>query len=226
LQARRSALFGATLLFLLLLGMTLGLRVRVLPARSLALATSEHAAPARARRPLVSVATSRPRLRAVRRTPGYSTLAATAPVDVPELEALELPAPVEEAPPLTSSIRLDIPALASPDHLTMSPPAFVPATRPTSLAPLYGTFAVLQSMDAITTLKALQQPGVREANPIVRPFANSVPAMVALKSASTIVTVAAVEKLWRRNRAAAVATMIGINVAYGIVVSHNAATLR
>jgi hypothetical protein len=69
----------------------------------------------------------------------------------------------------------------------------------------------------------LQNPRLREANPLVRPFARSVPAMLVLKGASTAVTVVAVEKLWRKNRVAAVATMVGINVGYGIVVSRNAA---
>lgn len=206
--------------------MTLGLRVRMLPSRSLALSTSEHIAPMRARPPLIVIATSRARLRPVRRPASYSELVTTARVEAAAVDVEEVPTAGEESATLTSSNRLDIPALSSPEHLTMSPPALVPPVRPASLAPLYGTFALLQAMDAITTVKALNQPGVRETNPIVRPFARNVPAMVVLKSASTVVTVAAVEKLWRRNRTAAVATMVGINIAYGVVVSHNAATLR
>jgi hypothetical protein len=160
-----------------------------------------------------------------RKKVNVTSFARTAVVNAPELEAMEVPLPIEE--PLESTERvLDMSAYASPDQLTMSRPALVPAARPASLAPLYSTFAALQAADAITTIKALQKPGLREANPIVRPFARNVPAMIVLKGASTVVTVAAVEKLWRKNRAAAVATMVGINLAYGIVVSRNAAAVQ
>lgn len=203
--------------------MTLGLRVRTLPARAFAFAVSEHAATVRSRPPLFDRAKPRSRLRAARSAFNFTAFAETAAVDAPDLETMEEPLPIAE-PPLASTERLlDMSAYASPDRLTMSRPALVPAARPPWLAPLYGAFAALQAADAITTIKALEKPGLREANPIVRPFARNVPAMIVLKGASTVVTVAAVEKLWRKNRAAAVATMVGINVAYGVIVSRNAA---
>ena len=45
--------------------------------------------------------------------------------------------------------------------------------------------------------------------------------MVLVKVGATALTIAAVERLWRRNRVAAVLTMIGINAGYTAVVAHN-----
>ena len=144
-----------------------------------------------------------------------------------DVAAIEVGEPIELAievdAPLPSTLFLELPPLADPDQLTHTPPGPPALTRPSSLTPLYVTFAALQAADLVTTIKALQNPTLREANPLVRPFAGNVPAMVILKGTSTAVTVFAVERLWRRNRAAAVATMVGINAAYGIIVSRNAA---
>jgi hypothetical protein len=82
-----------------------------------------------------------------------------------------------------------------------------------------------QALDSHSTWHALGR-GAREANPLVERLAEKPAAMVALKAGSTAAVICATEKLWKRNRAAAVLTMIGLNTAYAVVVSHNYAVAR
>lgn len=104
-----------------------------------------------------------------------------------------------------------------PGTFTMPAPA---AERPALLRPLYVSFATLQVLDAYSTYRATER-GYRELNPMLQPASNNLGAMLALKAGATAATIFAVEKLWKRNRTAAVLTMVGINAAYGFVVSHN-----
>jgi hypothetical protein len=97
---------------------------------------------------------------------------------------------------------------------------FRPERRPASLVPLYVTFAALQVLDTNSTRHALAR-GYAESNPLLRPVAGSGAAMMLVKTGATAATVVAVERLWRRNRLAAVLTMIGINAGYAVVVAHN-----
>ncbi len=97
--------------------------------------------------------------------------------------------------------------------------------RPTSLVPLYVSFAGLQALDAHSTFHGLQRGGY-EANPLMSGVAGSPAAFVAVKAGATAGTVYLTEKLWKRNRKAAVITMIGANVAYGLIASHNYSVAR
>ncbi|HXG87627.1 MAG TPA: DUF5658 family protein [Vicinamibacterales bacterium] len=76
-------------------------------------------------------------------------------------------------------------------------------------------------LDVYSTWRALETGRGREVNPVLRGVAGNVPAMLVIKGASTAASVYAVEHLWKRNRKAAVATMIGIKAAYGLVVARN-----
>jgi hypothetical protein len=221
LQARHSATIGAALLFLLALGMTVDLRRSAITSRALALVT-EH-------RPAARYATSnfeplervrRLPIRPTRRAPVFMAMPVARP-NIPESTAIEMPT---EPPPVpaVAATTLDLTRYAAEPFAPVARTPLRIPTRPRSLVPLYATFAALQVADAVTTVQALQQAGVEEVNPLARPFVRNVPAMAVVKSASTAVTIFAVEKLWRRNRVAAVSTMIGINVAYGLIVSHNA----
>jgi hypothetical protein len=215
---------GAALLFFLLIGMTVGPRLRVLTGISPTFMSVRYSAAVRSEAPASERPKAKPRLQTKGRTATPLAFMSAAAMDIPEFEREEaLERTTEGEAPLPSTPHLELPSFVDPDQLLHVPPGAITLTRPQSLTPLYVTFAALQAVDAITTLRALQKPGLREANPLVRPFARNVPAMVILKGASTTVTVMAVEKLWRRNRVAAVATMVGINAAYGIIVSHNAA---
>lgn len=101
-------------------------------------------------------------------------------------------------------------------------PEIAPAAerRPSALLPLYVSFAALQVLDADSTRQALAR-GYAESNPLLHPVAGNSTSMVLVKVGATALTIAAVERLWRRNRVAAVLTMIGINAGYTAVVAHN-----
>jgi hypothetical protein len=92
--------------------------------------------------------------------------------------------------------------------------------RPAPLVPLYVSFGALQVLDTHSTRHALAR-GYDESNPVLRPVAGNGTAMVLVKVGATAATIVAVERLWRRNRVAAVLTMIGINAGYAIVVANN-----
>ena len=97
--------------------------------------------------------------------------------------------------------------------------------RPRVLAPLYISFVALQVMDADSTADAIRA-GHGEANPFMTRAAHHTGTMVAVKAISTAGTIYAVEKLWRRNRVAAVVVMAAINTGYAAVVTNNYARAR
>ena len=92
--------------------------------------------------------------------------------------------------------------------------------RPRALLPLYIGFGALQALDAHSTMRAVNA-GRAERNPLIAPFADRPGAMIGVKAAATAGTLAIAEKLWRRNRAAAVTLLIAANVGYAAVVAHN-----
>jgi hypothetical protein len=76
-------------------------------------------------------------------------------------------------------------------------PAPAPNERPVALVPLYGSFALLQVMDAHSTIRAVRA-GAVERNPLMAPLASNPGGMLAVKAATTAGTIAVAEKLWRR----------------------------
>lgn len=106
-----------------------------------------------------------------------------------------------------------------------SQPAFMPRPvaqkRPAVLLGLYTSFVALQIGDAVSTFKALDAGGV-EANPMMKGIASNKGAMFAMKASASLGTIYLTEKLWKKNRVAAVATMVIMNGAYAAIVTHNA----
>jgi hypothetical protein len=102
-------------------------------------------------------------------------------------------------------------------------PSVTPARqkRPSVLVPMYVSFAALQGLDYSSTTRALRSGAGREANPLMRPIVGNRPAFIAVKAATGVVTIWAGEKLWKKNRAAAVVLMAVMNGAVGAVVAHN-----
>ena len=96
----------------------------------------------------------------------------------------------------------------------------VRSERPSMLVPLYIGFAALQAVDVHSTLSALGT-GARESNPVVASAIGSPAGMLMIKAATAAGVVALSERLWRRNRTAAVLTMIGLNSAYAMIAAHN-----
>src|SRR4051812_46887202 len=108
------------------------------------------------------------------------------------------------------------PTTAAPIVVQASPAA----QRPSVLVPLYVSFATLQGLDIHSTLRAPEFGG-REANPIVGGMLGSPAAFVAAKVGMTAGIYFVSERLWKRNKTAAVLTMIALNSTYGALVAHN-----
>jgi hypothetical protein len=99
------------------------------------------------------------------------------------------------------------------------------ARRPRALIPLYVSFASLQGLDAHSTTRALNR-GAAEANPLMRGLADHPAGLLAVKAAATTGVVLAGEKMWKRNRVAAVVFMVAANSAMAWVVQHNYRAVR
>lgn len=92
--------------------------------------------------------------------------------------------------------------------------------RPAILPALYLTLAGMQAWDVYTTRSALGA-GAREANPIAAPFTENTGAMLGLKLASTATIIVLSERLWKKNRVAAVVALVAFNGATAAVAMHN-----
>jgi hypothetical protein len=97
--------------------------------------------------------------------------------------------------------------------------------RPTALVPLYVSFASLQALDAYTTTRALDR-GAVEANPLMRGIVGSPVGMLAVKAGGTAGLVWASERMWKRNKTAAIVFLLAANSAMTWVVQHNYRAVR
>jgi hypothetical protein len=110
--------------------------------------------------------------------------------------------------------------------LFLAAPAFaqerdqVNRDRPAPLVPLYVSFAALQALDVHSTLTALDA-GRREANPMIRSTLGNPAGLFLLKAGTAAGVVLITERLWRRNRTAAVVMMIALNSAYATMAANN-----
>jgi hypothetical protein len=95
-----------------------------------------------------------------------------------------------------------------------------PLSRPNALMPLYVSFGSLQALDVHSTRRALDRGGV-EANPLVKGLSGNAFTLSAVKAAGTAGLFFATEKMWRRNKAAAVVLMAAANAGMTYVVWHN-----
>ena len=96
-------------------------------------------------------------------------------------------------------------------------------TRPRTLPALYVSFAGLQILDARTTAGAIGRRA-HESNPVLG-HGNQA-AVWAVKAATAASTIYFAERLWKQNRIAAVAVMVGVNSGYAAIVAHNARLAR
>ena len=128
-----------------------------------------------------------------------------------------------EAPALKIAGEEAVPAAT---HLS-APPAVARAEqhRPGALVPLYASFGALQILDARSTLQALDRGGV-EANPAMKGIVSHPVAFFAVKAAATTGVIVATEKMWKKNRTAAVIFMVATNSAMAWVVQHNSRVAR
>jgi hypothetical protein len=88
------------------------------------------------------------------------------------------------------------------------------------LMSLYVTTAITQALDIHSTLKALDRGGV-EMNPLLSGLTGNKAAFIAVKSAVAAGSILAARRLAKRNKVAAIISMVAINAAYGLVAHHN-----
>ena len=100
--------------------------------------------------------------------------------------------------------------------------------RPALLPALYAATVALQALDAHSTMTGLRR-GAVEANPLMSGAAGNPTALLAVKAGAAAGTIYFAEKLWKRNRVAAIVLMAAVNGVTAAVVAHNykvAARLR
>jgi hypothetical protein len=114
-------------------------------------------------------------------------------------------------------------ALEAPVQAPLAQPALDARqpTRPALLAPMYGTYIALQGLDIHSTLTTVGSGHAREGNPLLPDAAHNPAGLIAIKAASTAGVIWGTEKLWKRNRVAAVVLMVGVNSAMAAIVAHN-----
>ena len=99
----------------------------------------------------------------------------------------------------------------------------VKAQRPAVLVPLYLSQVALQGADLYTTRRALNA-GHIEANPVFKDA--SFGTMLGAKVAATAASIYIAEKLWKRNRYAAIGMMVVTNIGMSAVVANNCRVLQ
>lgn len=128
---------------------------------------------------------------------------------------------VADPPTLMASVT-PLPAI----EVVHMPADFEAPSRGTALPILYGSLALLQSYDAVTTLRGVSVGGV-EANPVMAGVSRSPAAMWAVKVGVTTVSIVAAERLWRqRHRGQAIAVMAIANGVMAGVALHNGAVMK
>src|SRR5687767_13111370 len=96
-----------------------------------------------------------------------------------------------------------------------------PPRRPAALVPLYAGFATLQALDYTSTRRALSSGAGVEANPLMRSIVGNPAAFTAVKVAGTAGVILAGEKMWKKNRVAAVIFVAAVNGALAAIVARN-----
>jgi len=100
-----------------------------------------------------------------------------------------------------------------------------PQRRPAALPGLYAASAFLHSFDTYSTLTANRR-GLRESNPIVRPFLGNPGAFIGMKAGTAIFSITAAEWMWKRgHRREAVLTMIVTDGMMAFVAQRNSRAL-
>lgn len=132
------------------------------------------------------------------------------------LVGLAVTAVLLTAAPVAAQGRPESNSAAQPDAVAQALTVQKPKTSG-SVKALYATYGVLQGLDMYSTAAA-RRNGAREANPMMNTgFAQA----GALKTVMTAATVIAVKNLEKKNKKAAVVTLIAINATTALVVANN-----
>jgi hypothetical protein len=151
--------------------------------------------------------------------------ASPAAIDVPEV------APEPDIVPAASTMvaaamKAIADAAQTPQLQRPRPLVRTPLSKSTVLlGSLYASTAVLQGLDVHSTFKGMER-GASEANPIMGGLVKNRPMFIVAKSLVGAGTIMAARQVAKKNKIAAVATLIGLNAMYGYVVNHNYAIAR
>jgi len=131
-----------------------------------------------------------------------------------------------ETPRLAASLTEAIARTAAndtPPPVTLWSLSQPPQKRPTMLPVLYGSYALLQTMDIVSTKRAIAA-GAHEANPLAK--GGNLGTTIGIKAATGAVTLFAAERLWKKSRTGAVIMMVAANGLSAAVVAHNQRNAR
>ena len=140
-----------------------------------------------------------------------------APWTAREARAQERPTPLN----LTAAVENAVaaPAVAVPEQFAY--PIAPPQKRiDPMLSSLYVSTALMQGLDVHSTLKALDA-GAIEANPLMTGVTKNKAAFVAMKAGIAAGTIFAAHKASKKNRVAAIVSLVAINSVYAMVINHN-----
>jgi hypothetical protein len=123
-----------------------------------------------------------------------------------------------------SAVRLTMPASAPATELVSLQPV-VPqrpkfGTSKSLLNSLYATTALMQALDIHSTYRALNA-GAIEGNPAMGRLTSNPGAFIATKAAVAAGSIWAANRIAKKNKVAAIVTLVAVNSAYAMIVSHN-----
>jgi uncharacterized protein DUF5658 len=155
----------------------------------------------------------------------------SAPIDVtsapsPVVASAPSPDVASAVSPVVASAPTPVVALAPTPVVASNPTPVASAFRrkehrPAALLPLYASFAMLQALDYASTARALSTGAGTEANPVMRSIVGNRAAFIAVKAGAAAGIVLAGEKMWKRNRVAAVIFVAAANGAVAAIVARN-----
>ena len=131
------------------------------------------------------------------------------------------PAAISIAPQTSAFAATASPILSAERIQRALPQPIYRRNRPsTVMTSLYATTAVMQALDVHSTLSAFRA-GATEANPLMEGVTKNRATFLAVKAGVAASTILAAKQLSKRNKVAAIATLVAINSAYAMVVNHN-----
>jgi hypothetical protein len=136
-------------------------------------------------------------------------------------EMASWPGTIAIAPTTSAFAGAPAPVLSAEQIQRALPQPIFRRNRPSTLmTSLYASTAVMQALDVHSTLSAFGA-GATEANPLMQGVTKNRAMFMAVKAGVAMSTIFAAKQLSKRNKVAAVATLVAINSAYAMVVSHN-----
>jgi hypothetical protein len=96
--------------------------------------------------------------------------------------------------------------------------------RPIGLPALYASLVALQGFDIYSTNRAIAN-GAHEANPMMQGVVGNPALFYGVKAVATVAPMLAAERMWKTNKARAVAVMLISNGVMAAVAAHNASVL-